>query len=122
MRKLIEFFEIPAVDFRRAVKFYESVLGVKLTVMECESEKMAFLPDEDGKCPGAISFAADLLPSPHGVIISLHVDDMEKALTAVIANGGEIIRHKTKIEATERGCFALFLDSETNRVGLHSDK
>lgn len=27
MKKLIAFFEIPATDFRRAVDFYETVLG-----------------------------------------------------------------------------------------------
>ena len=41
MKKLIAFFEIPATDFRRAVDFYETVLGVQLPTFECETEKMA---------------------------------------------------------------------------------
>ena len=45
MKKLISFFEIPASDFVRAVKFYETVLSLKLDVMECDAEKMAFFPD-----------------------------------------------------------------------------
>ena len=40
MKKLIAFFEIPATDFRRAVDFYETVLGVQLPTFECETEKM----------------------------------------------------------------------------------
>ena len=42
MKKLVSFFEIPTADFGRAVKFYETVLNLELTLMECESEKMAF--------------------------------------------------------------------------------
>ena len=34
MKKLISFFEIPASDFGRAVKFYETVLNLKLSMME----------------------------------------------------------------------------------------
>lgn len=122
MRNLIEFFEIPAADFRRAVKFYETLFGIKLAVMECETEKMAAFPDENGKCPGAISWAADFLPSPQGVMLSLHVGDLDKALLAVVDNGGEIIRRKTKIEVPNRGYFAIICDSEGNSIGLHSDK
>ena len=41
MKKFIAFFEIPTVDFHRAVDFYETVFGVQLPVFECEEEKMA---------------------------------------------------------------------------------
>ena len=40
-------------------------------------------------------------------------------LDKVEANGGEIIVQKTP-HADESGFFALFLDSEGNRIGLHS--
>ena len=46
MKKLIAFFEIPATDFRRAVDFYETVLGVQLPTFECETEKMAHFPED----------------------------------------------------------------------------
>ena len=39
MKKIIAFFEIPATDFRRAVDFYETVLGVQLPTFECEQRK-----------------------------------------------------------------------------------
>lgn len=41
MNNLIAFFEIPTVDFCRAINFYETILGLKLSVFECETEKMA---------------------------------------------------------------------------------
>ena len=56
MKKLIAFFEIPATDFRRAVDFYETVLGVQLPTFECETEKMACFTEE-GETVGAISYA-----------------------------------------------------------------
>ena len=33
MEKLLAFFEIPAADFSRAVKFYEAVLQLELAVI-----------------------------------------------------------------------------------------
>ncbi len=122
MKNLVAFFEIPATDFKRAVKFYESVLGVVLYAMDCETEKMAFFPEVNGQCPGSISWAKDFNPSKDGVLINLRVEDMETTIAAIEKNGGKIIRPKTKIEAEGRGHFALFIDSEGNRMGLYSDK
>jgi len=121
MKNLIAFFEIPAENFERAVKFYEAVLNVKLSaVCDCETEKMAFFPESD--LPGAISFAKDFHPSKDGVLIHFQVEDMEKTISTIEKNGGKITRPKTKIEAEGWEYFALFVDSEGNRVGLYSDK
>ena len=122
MKNLVAFFEIPAANFDRAVKFYEAVLNIKLSVMDCETEKMAFFPEENGKCSGSISWAKDFNPSKDGVLVSLYVENMEAAVAIIEKNGGEITCPKTKIEAEGMGYFALFIDSEGNRVGLYSDK
>lgn len=122
MSKLVAFFEIPAVNFERAVGFYESVFGCKLQAMDCETEKMAFFPEESGICPGAISYAKGFNPSKDGVMISLQVADMEKAVAAVVEHGGKIQTPKTKIESENRGYFSVFIDCEGNRIGLYSDK
>lgn len=124
MKTIVAFFEIPAVDFDRAIGFYENLLGVKLTALDCGHEKMAFFPEENGLCPGAISWAAgnSFLPSENGVLVSLNVENMEQAIAAVEKNGGRILIPKTKIEADNRGYFAAFIDCEGNRVGLYSDK
>lgn len=124
MKTLVAFFEIPAVDFNRAIRFYEAILNVKLTVMDCGHEKMAFFPEENGLCPGAISWAAEnsFLPSENGVLVSLNVESMEKASNSIKKLGGKILIPKTKIEAEGRGYFSVFIDCEGNRVGLYSDK
>lgn len=122
MKKLVSFFEIPAADLSRAVKFYEAVLNLKLNVLDCGTEKMAFFPEEEEVTPGAISWAADFLPSKNGVLVSLNVEDMEETLSCIKENGGSIVREKTKIESDCRGYFAMFSDSEGNTLGLYSDK
>lgn len=121
MKKVVAFFEIPAVDFNRAITFYQNMLGIKLTACDWDTEKMAFFPDEDGKAPGAISYAPDFKPSKDGVMISLQVEDMLAALEIAEKNGGKVLMGKTKIEAENRGYFAMLIDSEGNRVGLYSD-
>ena len=121
MKNWIEFVEIPSADFSRAVKFYEAVFGVKLTVCdECETEKMAFFSDFSVKPNVAISWAADFRPSKDGVLIHFPVDDIDVTLQLVSANGGRIVRPKTKIEAEDMGYFAMFSDSEGNTLGLYA--
>ena len=123
MKSLIKLAEIPSVDCKRAVKFYEAVLGLKLTVCDsCESEKMAFFSDFSAQPNVAISWAADFHPSKDGVLISLSVGSIETTLDRINANGGKTVRPKTKIEADGMGYFAMFSDSEGNTLGLYADK
>jgi predicted enzyme related to lactoylglutathione lyase len=86
--------------------------------MDFGEEKMACFPNDEG----AISLAPDFNPSRDGVLISLHMENsLDEALTRIEANGGSIVRPKTKIEAEGRGYFALFLDPEGNKIGLYGD-
>lgn len=121
MKRLVAFFEIPSLDFNRAVKFYQSVFGLSINPMDFGHEKMAFFPEESGKCPGAISYAPNFKPSKDGVLISFSVESMETALTNIEKNGGKAVTPKTKIEAEGMGYFATFIDSEGNSIGLYSD-
>lgn len=124
MKNLVKLIEIPAADFTRAVKFYETVLGIELTVCDnCETEKMAFFADfADSEPNVAVSWAANFLPSKNGVLVSLNVENIEQTLERINANGGKTVRPKTKIEADNMGYFALFSDSEENTIGLYADK
>lgn len=124
MKNLVKLIEIPAADFARAVKFYETVLSIELTVYDnCETEKMAFFADFVDTEPNvAISWTTDFLPSKNGVLVSLNVESIERTLERINANGGKTVRPKTKIEADDMGYFALFSDSEENTIGLYADK
>jgi hypothetical protein len=62
-------------------------------------------------------------PSPDGVILTFHLDgSIEEFMNRVVSLGGKILCEKTKIEADHRGWFALFADSEDNRLGVYSEK
>lgn len=122
MRKFVSFFEIPAADFRRAVKFYETIFGSTLEVMECESEKMAFFKDEQNENCGAISWAEGFNPSKDGVMVSLRCKDIAATLQLIGENGGKTEIGKTQIECEGAGYFAVFIDCEGNRLGLWSEK
>lgn len=123
MKKLIAFFEIPVTDFRRAVDFYETVLGVQLPVFDCETEKMACFT-EDGETVGAISYASDFdfRPSEHGILIHFNCEDIGQTLEKVVRKGGKVVIPRTKIEADDKGWFAVFIDCEGNRIGIYADK
>lgn len=119
MKKMISWVEIPALDIERAVTFYNGVLGLKLEILDFGEEKMACFPGDEG----AISMAPGFKPSKNGILVSLNVEDnLNKALELVKKGGGRIVKPKTKIEAEGRGYFALFIDSEGNKVGLYGDK
>ncbi|MCF8777194.1 hypothetical protein LZU85_00155 [Vibrio sp. IRLE0018] len=59
-------------------------------------------------------------PSSSGVTIYLNGgDNLQVVLDEVVKNHGEMIIPKTAL-ADNSGFFAIFLDSEGNRIGLHS--
>jgi uncharacterized protein len=118
MKKLISWVEIPAADFKRAVKFYNKVLKIELQEIDCGTEKMACFPSGEG----AISFATGFNPSKEGVLISLNTgSDLDNTIQRIEMNGGRIIQPKTKIQVEGRGYFSLFIDCEGNKVGLYGD-
>jgi predicted enzyme related to lactoylglutathione lyase len=119
MTNLISWVEIPATDFERAVNFYSSVLKTDLQTIDCGDEKMACFPGGEG----AVSFAPGFKPGKDGLLVSFNAEkDIEGAIERIEENGGTIVQQKTKIEAEGRGYFALFIDSEGNRVGLYGDE
>jgi predicted enzyme related to lactoylglutathione lyase len=116
MTNLISWVEIPSENFERAVKFYQTVLKIELEVIDCGQEKMACFPNGEG----AISLAPNFKPSKDGVLVSLNTGkDLEATIERIKENGGEIIQPKTKIEAEGRDYFAIFIDSEGNKLGLY---
>jgi len=116
MQKLITWVEIPAVDFDRAVEFYNSVFRLNLTKADFGQEKMACFPNDEG----AISYAPNFKPSKDGVLVSLTApDNIESTMLRVDSKGGTILQSKTKIEAEERDFFAICTDSEGNKIGIY---
>jgi len=71
---------------------------------------------------GALSSAPGFEPSSTGVLVSLNTeDDLDKTLLRVTAAGGQITTKKTNLEVEGRGFFAVFIDSEGNKLGLYGN-
>lgn len=122
MRKLISWFDIPTSNFDRAVKFYQNVLNVVLGIVDCDGSKMGCFPDDGLNVTGCIFYSPDYKPSKDGVIINFYCEgDLNIFLKKVELNGGITITPKTKIMVEGRGYFALFSDTEGNRLGVYSD-
>lgn len=119
MTKLISWVEIPATDFERAVNFYSTILKTHLQIFDCGQEKMACFPNGEG----AISYSPGFNPGKNGALVSFNVGkDLDEAIDRIKENNGIIIRPKAKIEVEGRGYFAVFIDSEGNKVGLYGDE
>jgi predicted enzyme related to lactoylglutathione lyase len=71
---------------------------------------------------GALQQVDGYEPSAQGTIVYFYMgEDLSEALARVEPAGGKILTPKTLI-SEEFGYYAHFLDTEGNRVGLHSQK
>ncbi len=122
MKNCIKWFEIPARDFDRAVAFYNGLLGLELDACDMGEEKMAFFPEHEKNVGGAVSLAPDFTPSTNGVLMYFDATGkLEELLEQVARLGGEVVQDACAIQAEGRGSFALFKDTEGNRLGFHAD-
>ncbi|HEY0837565.1 MAG TPA: VOC family protein [Azospirillum sp.] len=116
-------FEIPATDHDRAVRFYETMLAVTLKPESCPTSgiRMGVFPYAGGEAvSGCVVSGAGYEPNPNGTIVYLNGGaDLSEPLARVEAAGGRIAVPKTLI-TEEIGYFAHVIDSEGNRIGLHS--
>ena len=124
MKSAISWFEIPATDLERATKFYENIFGVSLIPMDLPNIKMRMFPVEDPTTDigGALADSGGFhKPSAtDGPLIYLNGNpDVQNVLDKVVKAGGSIVVPKTEI-SPEHGFMAVIVDSEGNRIGLHS--
>ena len=122
MAHAINWFEIPAKNFERAVKFYSTILGVSMEKSNMLGYDMGFFPSEQGEVAGAVVTADGYVPNDKGTVVYLNGgNDLNTVLSKVEKAGGKVAVPKTKI-TDEYGYFAIFIDTEGNKVGLHSSK
>ena len=120
MNSFISLFEIPAIDISRAVNFYQAILDINIERMEMPGMEMGIFPYKEQIVTGVIMKGEDYKPSADGTTIYLNGgDNLQTILDKVEKNGGTIIVPKTA-HADESGFFALFLDTEGNKLGLNS--
>ncbi len=125
MKNAINWFEIPVTNYERAKKFYNTILDVEITDYHMPEKNMKYgifpYDMENNGVGGAIAQMAEMKPSADGSTVYLNGgDDLSVALARVVTAGGQIIMPKTDID--ENGFIAQFIDTEGNRVALHSMK
>lgn len=120
MNSFISLFEIPATDISRAINFYQSILDVNIEKVEMSGMEIGIFPYEEQMVPGVIMKDEGYKPSADGVTIYLNGgNNLQTVLDKVEKNGGKILMPKTA-HADNNGFFALFLDTEGNKLGLNS--
>jgi uncharacterized protein len=123
MKNAISWFEIPATDLDRATKFYESIFGIKLNALDLPNIKMRMFELEDMMGVGGAIVDSGGFHKPSltdGPLIYLNGNpDLQNVLDKVEAAGGKIMVPKTEI-SPDYGYMAVIIDTEGNRIGLHS--
>jgi predicted enzyme related to lactoylglutathione lyase len=122
MKNLVSIIEIPTNDFARAVAFYKAILNVSIEEIEMAGTQMGLFPSDGETVNVALVKGSDYKPTMEGVVVYLNAgNDLQPTLDKILKNGGTVIVPKTEI-SPEMGFYALFVDSEGNKVGLHSSK
>lgn len=118
----LNWFEIPAIDISRAKKFYETLFNFEMSEHDMNGMKMAFFPyaPGSGHVSGGLAQSEMHNPSTDGAVVYLNGNpNLDAALGKVEAAGGKVVMPKTQIDENI-GYMAIFIDSEGNRVALHS--
>ena len=118
LKDFATWFEIPVWDIARAANFYNTIYNMEMEHSSNGDFHMAYFPADTG-VGGALVMGPGCIPNDTGVLIYLNAsNDMENILARIDLSGGRVIMGKTPISDTA-GSFALFLDSEGNRLALH---
>ncbi len=110
--------DVPVADLERASAFYRAVLAIEVVPQEFGDVQFAVLSHDQGN-GGCLVIKPHEVAKDGGILVYFDVEGrIEDAVEAVKANGGEVIQDTHPIGP--HGFRALVLDSEGNRLALHS--
>ncbi len=120
MANAVVWVDIPARKLERAARFYSAVLAADIAVQDVGGTRLAFLPVSPGEVAGCLYKAeGDVKPGKKGPMVYLNCDGrLDAALAEVEKAGGKVLQPAHSIGP--HGFRAVILDSEGNRVALHS--
>ena len=119
---MVGWFEIPVLDMDRAKSFYEKVFDIQIQVQDFNGTLMGWFPWAEGKmgASGSLMLNEAYKPSEtQGVLIYFSSQDAAVEAGRVEENGGKLVHPKRQI-SPDVGYMAVFIDSEGNRIALHS--
>ena len=116
--------DIPVTNLDRAIKFYSAVLAKEVRRLSESRMEYGLLPHEEQNASGCLvvrgdSGGVDNRPSANGPLIYLSAEGrLDEAVETARKNGGKVLRARQKIG--EHGFRAVIIDSEGNRIALHT--
>jgi predicted enzyme related to lactoylglutathione lyase len=120
MANQIVWCDIPVLDLERAIRFYSAVLGSEVKKEQLPGMTIGILPHNEGEVGACLIDSTDDKPFDQGLMIYLNANGrLDEAITAVVSHGGRVLKPKHAIGPY--GSRAVILDSEGNRLALHSD-
>lgn len=119
----VNWFEIPVTDLKRAMDFYAKVFpNTELEVYEqskMDMEMAIFKSDREVYgATGALVKGENMIPTTEGTTVYFFCEDVNNQLAIIEELGATVIF--PKMEIGENGFIAQFIDSEGNRIALHS--
>ena len=123
MKNAINWFEIPVTNYERAKQFYSTVMGSEIIDHHMPEQNVKYgmfaHDNENSGVGGGLIEGEGQTPTSHGPTIYLNGgDNLAIPLSKVEEAGGKVIMPKTNIG--ENGFMAQFMDTEGNRIALHS--
>jgi predicted enzyme related to lactoylglutathione lyase len=119
----IGWFEVPVQNMDRAIAFYEKAFDCKLSKQEMGDLVMAWFPWDQEKlgAGGSLVLHKDFYKTSDfaGPLIYFSSENCEIELGRVEKAGGSVLINK-KMIAPDIGYVGVFLDSEGNRIAVHS--
>jgi len=125
---ILTWFEIPVLDIDRAKKFYETILDIEMVKKVDGEEEAVFFPFNpkvvqatSGRVTGVLAQSLGNQPSAVGTVIYINASpSIRDVLDRVEPAGGQVISSEQLFGPV--GFIAMILDSEGNKIGLHSEK
>jgi len=121
VKNIVCWFDIPTLDFDRAVRFYSEIMGEPIVVSEFMGQTLGVFKTDDRE-----SVTGDIVPpgpnhkpSPNGTRIYLSCEGkLDQVVGRVEKAGGKVLQPRFAIG--EAGWIAVISDTEGNTIGLHS--
>lgn len=111
-------FDIPVRDVERAAGFYRAVLGCGVSVESMPGCRFGVFQHDQGN-GGCLIEAPEAITDSAGIMVYLNADGrIHEAVGLVAAHGGRVVEPVHSLGP--HGCRAVIVDSEGNRLALHS--